>query len=416
MGILIKAKCECGYESDEIYFGEGMRRTPKYLLKAPAVCRKCGDKVLVRNYQPRFFSLLFAAIFISGVILLIFYQPDMRDLGISLVLIGWLINRLVNRAILFENLLFLLFTFCPKCIRPVTFYNRKSLRQDIVFKKNNKETEKYILRKWDQYLIDPCALDVIDPCGFDVIDPCDLGDTFDDKTDGEENELYSKTEPNNIGNPIIKLEGDNNLEGNHYEFPQTNISPSDKQTLGAVQPPSANRGNFEDDEPLQFGATQLTHEKIVENKEFNDSDDEILTFGATTPPSVNNYVNDKFAGSDEPLQFASTQVQATNEKINEDDDKFLKTDFDNQDKFKKKSFFEILSDDYLESDAGNLDTVGDSDLSAVAKMLSDPLFIFWLDRFYHDFKWGYFKLPRAKYWCPKCKEMKMDFSWAGMWD
>lgn len=52
MGIIIVAKCECGFESDEIYAGGGMRNYHDN-CSAPAVCLNC-NQFLVKNYMKKY--------------------------------------------------------------------------------------------------------------------------------------------------------------------------------------------------------------------------------------------------------------------------------------------------------------------------------------------------------------------------
>ncbi|MBN1573614.1 MAG: hypothetical protein JW984_10505 [Deltaproteobacteria bacterium] len=48
MGTVFQAKCECGFESEEIFAGGGMLNFTEY-CGAPAICLKCR-KLFVKNY------------------------------------------------------------------------------------------------------------------------------------------------------------------------------------------------------------------------------------------------------------------------------------------------------------------------------------------------------------------------------
>ncbi len=53
MGSIIKAFCECGFESDDLYTGFGFRDVKMDRYLAPAICLDC-NKILVKNYKKKY--------------------------------------------------------------------------------------------------------------------------------------------------------------------------------------------------------------------------------------------------------------------------------------------------------------------------------------------------------------------------
>jgi len=49
MGKLIQAGCECGFQSEEIYFGNSLKEHQNVLLYAPSICPNCKE-MLIKNY------------------------------------------------------------------------------------------------------------------------------------------------------------------------------------------------------------------------------------------------------------------------------------------------------------------------------------------------------------------------------
>ena len=82
----------------------------------------------------------------------------------------------------------------------------------------------------------------------------------------------------------------------------------------------------------------------------------------------------------------------------------------------KKSLSENKIDDDSKIDTGKLDNIVDLPKLTVDRLLSSEHFKFWLEMFYPDLGWEDFELPVAKYMCPNCREMKMEFCFEGCWD
>jgi ribosomal protein L37AE/L43A len=53
MGSIIKASCECGFESEDLFIGVGFLDVNHDRYLAPAVCLNC-HKIFVKNYKKKY--------------------------------------------------------------------------------------------------------------------------------------------------------------------------------------------------------------------------------------------------------------------------------------------------------------------------------------------------------------------------
>jgi predicted RNA-binding Zn-ribbon protein involved in translation (DUF1610 family) len=53
MGSIIKASCECGFESEDLFIGFGFADVSMDRYLAPAICLNC-HKILIKNYKKKY--------------------------------------------------------------------------------------------------------------------------------------------------------------------------------------------------------------------------------------------------------------------------------------------------------------------------------------------------------------------------
>lgn len=184
MGKIIDAKCNCGFQSEEIYFGSGIRNYENTFY-APSICRNCNE-LLVKNYKFKnsllkcegFFEKILRYL-IPGLILLDRFEYRKFAKLIILLIIGLLcilpfftsnavfISPYVSYDFLFAFGFIILLSvcfynvfkanavfkivktdtgnnFCRQCKSPVVFYNHSSLLQDCI---NTRKKEEEL--RWD---------------------------------------------------------------------------------------------------------------------------------------------------------------------------------------------------------------------------------------------------------------------------